>query len=612
MKRIYKNDSPENTILKIRRILDSLNIITYESHYANPYENYYSTRLQMIDIQGKFGQNGKGSSLEYCLASAYAELMERIENGLCLGQTGLSLPFLNMLHKKYGFYFYPDEKYLSYNEFMELPTEFLDDIFSETTECERNTLLKQYYNRIHENGSKGVVSVPFYDCQNHKTVYLPLNILFVLTGSNGMAAGNNTSEGVFQGMCEILERYAGTSVFYEMLTPPTVPDEYINKFPKQKKMIEELLNDGFSVIVKDFSIGKKIPVVGVILIDKSSNKYRLNIGCDTSFEVALNRALTEIYQGSKNREDILKFMNEVPNKEYDYFLDNSEESRKKRDGEIMLFKINGCGKFPYALFGENESYSFDPNAFEEHETYEDEVKYLLDLFQRLGHRVFLRNTSFLGFPAFYVYVPELSPLGQKLGYPSGSDMSLKAYLHCDDEEKIFLNFKELFSNEDIMRKALAMYANKSDYRDMPVSNLLKLEMCDNYYWSKLPRSYILTILAFILKQYDEAIFFLEKYMTTMQLGKDNYYNDVKKFFTYKKEGKSEEFICNNINKDIINGFKYETIIKSVEYPSCPNCEECKLFEGCLTGKKIMVWQRIAKEMSLNTIDQNKSFEFLNI
>lgn len=612
MKRKYKNDSPENTVLKIRKILDVLNIVTYEKEFANPYENYYSTRLQLIDTQGRFGQNGKGTSLEYCLASAYAELMERIENGFFLGATNISLPFLNILHKKYGFYFFPDEKTISYDEFLELPSEFLEDIFSGTTGIERNELLRKYYERIQDNGNKGVISVPFYDCLNHKTVYLPYNFLYALTGSNGMAAGNNTSEGVFQGMCEILERYAGTSVFNEMLTPPTVPDEYLNRFPKHMKMIEELLKDGFSVIVKDFSIGKKLPVVGVILIDSKADKYRLNIGCDTSFEIALSRALTEIYQGSRNREDILQFMNDVPHKEYEFFLDDSEESRKKREAEIMLFKINGCGKFPYSLFGEKESYTFDPNAFVEHETYEDEVKYLLDLFQRLGHRVFLRNTSFLGFPAFYVYVPGLSALGQKLGYPTGSDMSINAYLRCDDEEKNFMNFKELFSNEDIMRKVLAMYANKSDYRDMPVSNLLKLEMCDNYYWSKLPRSYILTILAFILKQYDEAIFFLEKYMTTMQLDNDNYYNDVKKFFTYKKEGKSDEFICNNINKDIINGFKYETIIKSVEYPSCPNCEDCKLFEGCLTGKKISVWQRIAKEMSLNTIDQNKSFEYLDI
>lgn len=612
MKRIYKSDSPENTILKIRRILDSLNIITYERQFANPYENYYSTRLQMIDTQGKFGQNGKGSSLEYCMASAYAEFMERIENGLFTGTTSISLPFLTMLHKKYGFYFFPDEKYLSYNDFLELPTEFLEDVFSGTTEIERNELLRKYYNRIHENGSKGVVSVPFYDCLNHKTVYLPYNFMVVLTGSNGMAAGNNTSEGVFQGMCEILERYAATSVFFERLTPPTVPDEYLNKFPEQMKMIEELLKDGFSVIVKDFSIGKQLPVVGVIVIDRDTDKYRMNIGCDTSFEIALNRALTEIYQGCKNREDLLKYMNEVPHKEYEYFLDNSDESRRMREAEITLFKMNGCGKFPYSLFGKKESYSFDPNAFVEHKSYEEEVKYLLDLFQRLGHRVFLRNTSFLGFPAFYVYVPDLSPLGQKLGYPSGSDMSINAYLRSDDEEKFFLNFKELFTNEDTMSKVLAMYANKSDFRDMLVSNLLKLEMCDNYYWSKLPLSYILTILAFILKQYDEAIFFLEKYMATMHFDNDNYYNDVKKFFTYKKEGKSDEFICNNIDKDIINGFKYETIIKSVEYPSCPNCEECKLFEGCLTGKKLSVWQRIAKEMSLNTIDQNKSFEYLNI
>ncbi|MCR4769018.1 MAG: YcaO-like family protein [Bacteroidaceae bacterium] len=611
MKRNYKNDTPENTVLKIRRILDSLNIITYESSFAHPYENYYSNRLQLIDTQGGFGQNGKGTSLEYCLASAYAELMERIENGFFLGLTSISLPFLSMLHKKYGYYFFPDEKYISYDEFLELPSEFLDDIFSGISETERRELLRKYYKRIQENGSKGVVSVPFYDCLNHKTVYLPYNFLSVLTGSNGMAAGNNASEGVFQGMCEILERYAATKVFHNMLTPPTIPDEYLNKFPKQKKMIEELSQDGFSVIVKDFSIGKKLPVVGVIVIDSASDKYRMNIGCDTSFEVALNRALTEVYQGSKNRDDILKIMLDVPHKEYDYFLDDSEESLRKRDAEITQFKINGCGKYPFSLFGSNESYAFDPDAFVEHKTYEEEVNYLLNLFKTLGHRVFLRNTSFLGFPAFYVYVPELSALGQKLGHASGSSMTIDSYLRCDDEEKIFLNFENLFTDTDVMRKILDMYANKSAYHDNKVSSLLKLEMSDGFYWSKLPLSYILIILAFILKQYDEAIFFLERYRATMHLDNDEYYNNVKKFLTYKKEGKSDDFISNNINKDIINGFAHDTLINSVEYPSCPNCDECKLYEGCITAKKISVWQRIAKEMSLNTVDQKATFEYLN-
>ena len=98
----------------------------------------------------------------------------------------------------------------------------------------------------------------------------------MLVGSNGMAAGNTMNEAIFQGTCELFERYSAALVYYNRLTPPTIPFSVIEKrAPKIFKVIEDLQELGYKVIIKDFSINSQYPSVGVILI--KGDHYRLNI-----------------------------------------------------------------------------------------------------------------------------------------------------------------------------------------------------------------------------------------------------------------------------------------------------------------------------------------------
>lgn len=82
-----------------------------------------------------------------------------------------------------------------------------------------------------------------------------------------MAAGNTSSEGIFQALCELIERYASTTIYYNRLTPPTIPITHLEKYPKELAIIKEIENNGYKVIVKDFSCGKSLPAIGVIIID---------------------------------------------------------------------------------------------------------------------------------------------------------------------------------------------------------------------------------------------------------------------------------------------------------------------------------------------------------
>jgi YcaO-like protein with predicted kinase domain len=185
----------------------------------------YSSRLQLPDVEGDFGTNGKGRSEEYCQASAYAEFIERLQNGL---YAKLSRVMLAQLRNEFGFYYAPDETYLTRQDFLELPKSVTTDLIRyQGTAYDR--FIDAYFGRLNERHEPGAVAVPFYSTMSRKLVFLPLNLLLMCVGSNGMAAGNTGDEALFQALCELLERWASAEVFYHQLTPPTVPDDFLRK-----------------------------------------------------------------------------------------------------------------------------------------------------------------------------------------------------------------------------------------------------------------------------------------------------------------------------------------------------------------------------------------------
>ena len=78
---IYKDSSPERTVEKIKEILNSYGITVVEGQWTESgIEHCYSIRLTVAGTS--FGSNGKGLTKEFALASAYGELMERMQLGL--------------------------------------------------------------------------------------------------------------------------------------------------------------------------------------------------------------------------------------------------------------------------------------------------------------------------------------------------------------------------------------------------------------------------------------------------------------------------------------------------------------------------------------------------
>ena len=604
--RPYKTDTPLRTVSRIRNILSDLDCCVYESKWGNPYEGVYSVRVETDVCDGRFGTNGKGRTRLYCLASAYAEFMERIQNGLLAGRS-FSRLFLEDIKTQTGFYYFPDERFISRSEFEDLPDDYLSDVFSNDT---RVKSAETYFARLAENGYPGCIAVPFYDVRRRRIVYFPHNISQTMSGSNGMAAGNDVAEGLFQGLCELLERYGSAEVYSKQLTPPTVPRQYLKRFPSELEIIRRIEEDGtYEVVVKDFSAGRRLPVLGVMIKSREKRTYRLNVGSETSFAVALSRCLTELYQGIQTKDDTERAMLPIPETTPDYFLKDDEESRRLRNEQFLKFTMNGSGLFPSSLFDASESYPFDPTVFTPADSYTHECQALLQRLLEAGHDVYLRNVSFLGFPSVYIYVPSVSPVGKKTE-TGAHKINFKTLTNLDRVEDFFFPFEQL--PMDRLEKLAGLLDAPLDAR---MKDRLKLEFLEKSDWHGIPCSFFLTMVWFQLGRLDDAIRNLKRFIKSSKNEESQYFRTVIRFLELKAAGKGDGAVQETLRKDgfdetevaqIVAGFSDPSrLYESIGIPRCPNCDQCTLASDCLTKRKLDFTKRINMAMRHNHVSQEE-------
>lgn len=581
MERIYKEDTPIGTITKIRNLLGEIGIVNYEAFWRQPYEDIFSVRVQSFDENGGFGTNGKGVTREFALASGWAEYIERLQNGALTGISTLSRLLLNNIKEETGYYFFPDEKFLTKDEFKSLPKEYLDDVFSNRNTKITEENIDTYFNRLRENGFPGVLSVPFYNYDNRDIVNLPFNIILMMTGSNGMAAGNTVAEATFQAMAEIFERYTVSQVYNKNLTPPTIPDNYLKIFHEEYRILKDIEKRGYKVIVKDFSIGSNLPVVGLILLDENDNKYLLNVGSDTSFKVALSRTITEIYQGLDSNTIKDKLL-DMPSKELTPYFYTSDDSDDKKMN-LIQFMRNGTGYFPPSLFESNYSYIFDSSIFQTRKSYEEEVKYMFLLAKNLNFTIYIRDVSFLGFPTVYIYIPGISILGNK-NYNSKFD---EPELISNDLEDLIYPFENFINDKNRIKKVLSTLEKigltKRSKDNLNVSDLLRLEFKVKSNYGDMKMVFLFVLLYYSVGDFKNAINFLNRYIKLYNLSDDEYYKNVLDYFSLLQTNKSIE----NTPNEILESFDSPSaLFKDIGFPKCPDCFDCSLKDDCFTKSNI--------------------------
>jgi len=124
-----------------------------------------------------------------------------------------------------------------------------------------------------------------------RPVLLPLNFLHYFVSANGMAAGNSLEEALVHGIGEVIERHCLAVIGLRKIETPVIKPESVEN-PVAIDLMKRLNNGNQRLIIRDFSLGLGLPVIGVIRIIDAQNCL-VTAGVATRPDEALIRALTE-------------------------------------------------------------------------------------------------------------------------------------------------------------------------------------------------------------------------------------------------------------------------------------------------------------------------------
>ena len=286
-----KDASLESTIRTMQAKLQLRGFTLNESSWLNEIESIWSVHVKDQDCPMLFA-NGKGATELAARASALGEFFERLGTHyfwthFYLGQTRANRPFVH----------YPQERWFMPEADGSWPADMLNPelhaFYNPEGEIDAEVLVDLNSGHI----ERGICTLPYTRLRDGAQTFIPVNIIGNLYVSNGMAAGNTLMEARSQALSEIFERHIKYRIISEGLCLPEVPDDVIARFPGIAAGIAGLRKAGFGIMVRDASLGGKYPVMNVTLLHPKDQGIFASFGAHPRFEIALERALTELLQG---------------------------------------------------------------------------------------------------------------------------------------------------------------------------------------------------------------------------------------------------------------------------------------------------------------------------
>lgn len=442
----FKEDHPLSTVNRIRNILFKAGIFTVEQWTDSGIKGCHSVRIEIAGSH--IGQNGKGVTREFALASGYAELMERIQSNY------FYVGALDDKMRAYGGFQYAwDEKEFAVKDFMRAYGKHLQPMANRLQKTNGQTDIKEVFEqcRYGDTLQQGMdfSAVPFQNLKTKESVYIPVPVLRDIYATNGTCAGNVRSEAIVQGLSEIIERNHNMQVLTKQITPPAVPDEFLKRFPVYS-VIQDIQKDTkCKLIIKDCSLGTGFPVIAAALVSRDSHKYIVKFGAHPVFEIALERTLTEMFQGRSIAEAV--------DASVCCYNENATCSFDNRHNVLK----NASGKYHYSFFKEASDIKF--KAFEDRTCMNNSqlLKYCTDFFEERGYDIYIRDCGYLGFPTYQLIIPGFSEiynygltrLKEKCSQKAAGDILCRLEdAKKEDLERVFryFKFKENFSMENTL------------------------------------------------------------------------------------------------------------------------------------------------------------------
>ncbi|MCG9697683.1 OsmC domain/YcaO domain-containing protein [Shewanella sp. Isolate11] len=386
---ILGKDLPlEQTIANMTGILADLGMKIEISSWRNIVPNVWSLHIRDAASPMCF-TNGKGATKESALCSALGEFIERLNCNFFYNDQFFGVDIANS-----EFVHYPNEKWFALEDDDALPAGMLDDyslaIYNPDGELCGSHLIDTNSGNI----ERGICTIPYTRRSDGETVYFPSNLIENLFLSNGMSAGNNLQEAEVQCLSEIFERAVKRQIIEQEIVLPDVPVEVLEKYPSILAGIKGLEEQGFPVVVKDASLGGQFPVMCVTLMNPKTGGVFASFGAHPSFEVALERSLTELLQGRS-----FEGLNDVPKPTFNSMAVSEPEN-------FVEHFIDSTGVISWRFFSSKQDYEFCEWDFSG--SNEEEAKGLFGILESLGKEVYVAEFDQLGASACRILVPDYS------------------------------------------------------------------------------------------------------------------------------------------------------------------------------------------------------------
>lgn len=486
---IQGKDLPlEETIANMSAILANLGMKIEIASWRNIVPNVWSLHIRDAQSPMCF-TNGKGATKESALASALGEFIERLNcnffyNDQFWGQEIANAEFVH----------YPDEKWFKPGPNGELPKEILDEYCLEIYNPDDELLGTHLYDTNSGNVERGICSLPFVRQSDDEVVYFPSNLIENLYLSNGMSAGNTLAEAQVQCLSEIFERAVKREILEGEIALPDVPEEVLAKYPSIVAGIKGLEEQGFPVLVKDASLGGQFPVMCVTLMNPRTGGVFASFGAHPSFEVALERSLTELLQGRS-----FEGLNDLPQPTF-------QSNAVTEPNNFVEHFIDSSGLVSWRFFSSKSDYDFVEWDFsgEGEESNADEAATLFGILEEMGKEVYMAVYEHLGATACRILVPDYS------------EIYLVEDLIWDNTNKA-LSFREDILNlhrlDDEQLEALVERLEECELDDYTeITTLIGIEFDDNTVWGQLTILELKLLIYVALQQFEEAKELVETYL----------------------------------------------------------------------------------------------------
>lgn len=575
-----------------------MEIVPLERSLHSPIPDCFSVQLGLRGFPG-LSVAGKGTSKEWALASAYGELMEYIQNrvfpGLIFGLMPAPAPL------------FPDQ---IISTFAETWTEVRPVLES---------LVEAPVAASPISSSQRLERVPWLCVDSGRVEYLPIRLLHLACGTNGMCAGNTPSEALVHGICEMMEHFVVKQIYLGNKTRfPTIP-ESAAQCSDSYALVESVQQAGYRVILKDCTLGGRYPVLGLILLHPERGSYRVKFASDPSFDIALQRCVTEAFQGIATLRSPSSWMNRldfsVPEFAFGPY-DSPEKNRLVAYHKTMTF---GTGPMPLAIVFSGGEPSHDRAFVSESISNEAALEFLTRRLKEDERCLYIRDVSFLGFPTFRVYVPGMSEWRKLshdyLGYDHARLRKCLLSLGVAREE-------ELSACIDLIEYARAnlpeFYVQPSDQvRQWACVRFNRPTDFDRFSDVDL----LLTLLYSRLGDYGGAVKSLQAYLANEPaIGNREYYVGALAYYRLRNDGRDssetrlelERLFGRSAAEELVNDLADPaTAFDHWALPRCGECESCPAAASCCYEDWSNLTTRIMTEMAKTAINQRELIELFD-